>query len=325
MNQLRTASYLRTKTAIYPHSPADVLGEGRYGETTTLGEDVTQREGYLRFRARALELVRRYLNIATGGEIEPSDVFDFNFDPQEDRDSLAHLLYASEGNVRQLVALLDRSMVIAHRDHGGSGPVSDKHVHECLVARARSLEELHSASERQYLGRIANACRLRRTFMFTFPNGARALAKYVNRSEEGSILTVVPSRSRRQGTTYAFDYAYCIAHSIPTHADPAPGHPASWIEHTHRISAPMVDQSLLQGRITGEIVYTREQAGLIRGSDREDYYFSRESLIESQRDLPAAAGSRVTFIPGELGKTKHAFQVELALHDVIADMSARST
>jgi uncharacterized SAM-dependent methyltransferase len=54
MNQLRTTSFIRTKIAIYPNTPADMLFETRYGDLVELTENVYDELGYTHFEKRLL-------------------------------------------------------------------------------------------------------------------------------------------------------------------------------------------------------------------------------------------------------------------------------
>jgi len=62
MNQLRTASYIRTKIAVYPNTPSDMLTETRYGDAVLLESSVRDAHGYTKFRKHVEILIRNYLN-----------------------------------------------------------------------------------------------------------------------------------------------------------------------------------------------------------------------------------------------------------------------
>ena len=65
MNQFRTASFIRTKIAVYPNTYSDMLTETRYGDVVRLEETVSNEVGYKRYRSRVTHLIQNYLNPRT--------------------------------------------------------------------------------------------------------------------------------------------------------------------------------------------------------------------------------------------------------------------
>src|SRR5690606_4706432 len=118
MNQFRTASYIRTKIAVYPNSYSDMLTETRYGDAVILEDDVFNVQGYNRFRSRTLEMIQNYLN-PNSYEVTKWDVDQF-FDLEE-RDNLGdaieQIIYASNGNMRRMMQLLDLTMEAAYLEN----------------------------------------------------------------------------------------------------------------------------------------------------------------------------------------------------------------
>lgn len=110
MNQLRTAEYLRTKIAVYPHSYSDMLTETRYGDMLPLTEDVVNPVGYERFRERAISIMDRYIQTKSDRSMTLFDVFNVSPSPTDFGDSLEQVVYASGGNVRRLLAIADGCM-----------------------------------------------------------------------------------------------------------------------------------------------------------------------------------------------------------------------
>jgi hypothetical protein len=318
MNQLRTAPYIRTKVAVYPQSYSDILAETRYGDVILLTDNVQSRDGYNRFRARAVSLIDRYTRLASGAEMGARDLFDIEDEKDAVGDGLEQLIFASEGNARRLVRLLDQSLGRAYQEHRGEGRVTREHVEECLSAHTRAAEDNYPEADRTFLEAIATVCRARSTYRFQFPYKAPVLSKYVSQSEEHNLLKIVDPGLGRRGTTYAFDYAYCVARDIPTHVlrdtekiDRNRSYKdGTWASRVAKISEDLVGQANIP-KEDGKIIYLKGKSGFIQTEQIRDYYFTSQHLVESDRDRPLSLGQKVRFYPAEMGDSRYAFLVEL--------------
>ncbi|MCK5493724.1 MAG: hypothetical protein KAJ14_11500, partial [Candidatus Omnitrophica bacterium] len=115
MNQFRTAAFVRTKIAVYPNSYSDMLTETRYGDVVMLEDTVSDETGYKKYRERAYRIIQRYLNpeIHIDNSVKPEDVFELTQSGIYG-DGLEQIMYASNGNLRRLIQLLDMVMNTAY-------------------------------------------------------------------------------------------------------------------------------------------------------------------------------------------------------------------
>lgn len=317
MNQLRTASYFRTKVAIYPHSYQDVLTETRYGDVVTLEESVMDEIGYAHMRASALNIITNYLGHNGDSEPKPSDVFDLS--SGDYGDCLEQILYASGGNLRRLIQMLDLSMDRAYDDHKGIGKVETKHVEEAMRRQCQGTEGFYTDLEREYLESILSACRNRSSYRFKFPSMSPVLNKYTSRSQEYNLLNVVEVGSGRRGTTYAFDYAYCVTHDLPTHLikgseriDKARSlETGQWVTRVTTISNEILEQTSSEAKQNGTISYFSGGGGFVRTESNKEFYFSTKFLIETDQSKTPQMGKRVRFYPLSFDENNFAVSVEL--------------
>ncbi|MCJ8008064.1 hypothetical protein ACFFF5_18080 [Lederbergia wuyishanensis] len=317
MNQLRTLDFVRTKIAVYPNSFSDILNETRYGDVVWLQEDITNEEGFQAFREKALALVERYISNAMEDEMK----YDFLFSLAGDEgDLFEQLINASNGNIRRFVQLLDQSLSISFKQNKGTDVVKLEHVNKTLKEHAISMESLFSEVDRDFLVTLADTCKSRGTFRFQFPNKSLLLSKYVNKSAEYNILNIIDNGTGRKGTTYAFDYAYCFYHDIPTHhiqgaerIDKSRSKKTgSWIKKVTKISDNIIEHATFPGKIEGSVVWIRGDAGFIKGDDGIDYYFDQAMVIQEDKDKSLFHEKRVRFIPSKSERgAQIAFDIEI--------------
>jgi len=319
MNQFRTAEYLRAKIAVYPHSYSDVLVETRYGDMIPLSEDVVDPIGYERFRERVLGIMDRYLKANSGKELELLDVFNVSNSSSAVGDSLEQVIYASGGNTRRLLAILDTCMQEAYSIHGGDTKVEYDHVLTGLKKHAAAAESIHNSIDREFLETLAKACRSRSTYRFKFPYKAPLLAKYIGKSEEHNVLAITEAGSGRRGTTYEFDYAFCLHHEIPTHyvkdserIDKARSrNTGTWINRTVQISEEIIEHAQVPGKIEGEVEYLDGEHGFVKADSGKSYYITSKAVIEADRGKTLLQGKRVRFYPLETEGALLAYAVEV--------------
>lgn len=316
MNQFRTAPYLRTKVAVYPHTYSDVLSETRYGDIVMLEENIYDENGYLSLRTRTLNIIKAYLLQA--GSINPVAQDLFILFPKNMGDSLEQLINASDGNLRRIIHLLDLSCQELARD-SEKIIIIDEHVDSALKKHSQSHENLFLEPEKEFLNNIATVCRSRSTFKFQFPYKAPVLYKYIAKSKEYNVLKIVEAGTGRKGTTYAFDYSFCVNHNLPTHRllnsekiDKTRSlSNGKWISRTATINDELVNHANVPGKIEGELEYVRDDYGFIRGEDGRTYFFSKGFVIEQDQDKPIQFGKRFRFYPSRIDDNEWAMDIEV--------------
>lgn len=316
MNQLRTLQFVRTKVAIYPYSICDVLMETRYGDNVQLESDIYN--GYETYLNKIITLVDRYLKNSFNENIKAEDLFEIS---NEDMGPIEQLLFASNGNMRRLVHLIDLTMDCAYKRSSGKEKVTTDDVLEAIKKQARDCESLFTYSENEWLSSIIKVCRSRSTYRFMFPNKTVNLAKYINKSSEYNIINVIENGAGRKGSTYEFDYAYCVYKDIPTHyiegterLDKSRSNKnGNLIKKVTRITDTLIQQAVIPWKIEGEITFinSKKDYYFVAGDDGEEYTFSNASIIEDDKKKKVLVLNRVRFIPHSLGEFLIAEEVEI--------------
>ncbi len=323
MNQFRTAEFIRTKIAIYPHSYSDMLTETRYGDAVRLEENYNTQRDYQRFRIKVISLINNYLNPDSHQPIKFSakDVFDLS--KSNYGDCLEQLIYASEGNMRRLMQLLDISMNVSYIENELTPLVTKEHVFEALKEHADSIESLFSGLEKEFLDVLISICKARRAYKFTFPNMSPMLYKYTNKSKEYNILNVEELGAGRRSTVYSFDYAYSILKDLPTHYVTGTEkinkerslEDGQWISRVAQISNELIEQASLPGKIEGKVIYINDKrdAGFIACDKATKHFFYMKNIVESDRKKNITLDTRVRFYPILSGETLLAINVEILI------------
>jgi hypothetical protein len=319
MNQFRTTRFIRTKVAVYPRSYSDMLTETRYGDVVSLEESVLDKRGYDRFHSRAVSLVRNYLS-PDGGilEFQAHDVFDTGIDGVSG--ALEQLIYASNGNMRRLIQLLDASINVAYVETEGATVVSKQNALDALTKQAEDLESLFTQQDKDFLADLVSVCKTRGGFRFTFPNMSPILYRFVYKSEEYNVLRIDSLGAGRRKTVYAFDYAFSVLREIPTHhvlgtekvhrdRSLAGG---EWIGRTIQVSKDVVDHAAFPGKQEGEVCHwVPDRGGFVRDLTGADYFFQAHDVIESDRGKQVRVGLPARFYPFSDGGHDYATHVEL--------------
>jgi hypothetical protein len=319
MNQLRTTGFLRTKIAIYPNTPADILFETRYGDLVELTENVVDDVGYAQFRKKALKLIERYASRGARNLIRAHEIFELDLPENQKDDAVEQALYASGGNMRRLVQILDQSMVAAFSDHKGNGPVTVKHVTDALKRQSHAAECVYSESDMEFLNGIAKVCHSRGSFQFQFPYKSPALFKYISKSEEYNLLNIVEAGGGRRKTTYAFDYAYCVNHDIPTHhikdserLDKTRSRKSGqWINRAAQISEELLLHAKLLNKLNGQIGLLSKQSGYITDESGKEYWFLFRDVMDGESSRLIVSGKKVLFYPAEFNGSPMAVAIEI--------------
>lgn len=215
MNQLRTADFIRTKIAVYPNSFSDILTETRYGDVVVLEEKMDSLQTYKQFRDRVFCIIENYLNVENDFiEIRVSDIFEIN--ESSYGDCIEQLINGSGGNYRRLIQLLDSSMNESYKRNQGHSKIDITDSIQSIKKHCESIMNLYTEPEKEFIYSLAKACRNRSTYRFKFPNNAQLLYKYMTKSQEFNIVSIIEAGSGRKGTTYAFDYSFCLLQDVPT-------------------------------------------------------------------------------------------------------------
>ena len=318
MNQLRTSDFIRTKVAIYPNSFSDILTETRYGDVVALEESIDNIENYDLYRKKVNGVIENYLNVDLEiPEIKIGDIFDC--ENYEGGDCIEELINGSGGNYRRLIQLLDSAMNESYKINEGSSKVNYFDSITALKRHCEGLLALYTDTEKEYLYNLAKVCKSRSTYRFKYPNNAQILYKYLTKSQEFNLLKVVDAGSGRKGTTYAFDYAYCVLQDLPTHYIIGTEKidkqrsliSGEWITRITNINEEIIAQSEIPNKIEGEISYVVNDKGFIKGEDGIEYYFTRQFIIESDANKLIWIGKKLRYNPSLLGDSKIATEIEI--------------
>lgn len=318
MNQLRTTEFLRTKIAIYPNTYSDVLVETRYGDLMDLSDDVVDAVGCDQFVKKTVSLINKYIANVDEPHLGVNDAFETNDDGKED--AIEQVVYASGGNMRRLVQILDQAMNVACYESEQGDRVSAKHVTEALKRQSHAVEALYSDGEREFLHDVAKVCRARLTYRFQFPYKAPALLKYVSKSEEYNLLRIVEAGGGRKSTTYAFDYSFCVNHDLPTHymrdterIDKSRSRQTGvWVTRIAQLNETLVKHASLLNKVNGTVSLVSRQSGFIKeeGTEKE-YWFAFQDVISEDQKVPLIVGRRVRFCPADFQGEPIGVAVEL--------------
>ena len=317
MNQFRTANFMRTKIALYPHSYSDILTETRYGDVVKLEESIYDITGYEGLRKRTLEIIANYIS-RSEKPVAAADVFEIN-EQGLFADGIEQIIYASNGNLRRLIQLLDGAMNEAYIMHKGTGKVSSLHVLSAMRKNSQRQEEQYSQLDREFLDTLSTVCKNRSTFRFQFPYMSPVLSKFTNRSQEFNVINVIEIGTGRKGTTYAFDYSFCVNHDIPTHylkksekIDRARSlAEGEWITRTTTVSADVIEQAKIPGKLAGTVEFVSGNSAFIIGEDKNTYFTSIEYIIEADQGKHFVIGKSVRFYPTNFDSSFIAMAIEV--------------
>jgi len=318
MNQLRTLEFVRTKIAIYPHSDADILIETRYGDSFLLEERVTSEEGYISFRSKAIAIIENYVENESGESCRIEDLFEAS-SSSDFGDAIEQIIYASNGNMRRFIYLLDLCMEEAYLANRGAEQVTKEQVLLAIKKHSTAMENHFTENELTVLAATAKTCRSRSTYQFRYSGMSNELVKYVTKSPEYNVLKIVEKGAGRKGTVYAFDFAYCVKNDIPTHyvkdteridRDRSLSQ-GGWIRRISNITRELTMHADIVGKIEGEILFVLDPGGSIRGEDGVEYFMLQDFILKSDKKRALHAGLRVRFLPRLLGEIKVAEAIEL--------------
>lgn len=318
MNQLRTLDFVRTKIAVYPHTFADVLTETRYGDVILLEDDIYSPDGYKAFLNKTISIVEKYVGVVASDFESIESLFAVD---KSNMQMLEQIIYASDGNMRRLVQLLDATLNECYKRCEGKERAVLADALAAIKNQARQMEQLYFGTDLDFLRTLTAVCKKRSAYRFMFPKKSPILLKYINKSSEYNILKIKEVGTGRRGTTYWFDYSYCVYADIPTHyqfnseriARSRSNVEGDWITTVTRITDELLVQANLPGKVDGSIYYVNAQKtfGFISDGSRDDYFFMTGSIIESDRDAQLMCGRKVRFSPVTFNNTVSAYEIEL--------------
>jgi hypothetical protein len=322
MNQLRTSSFIRTKIAVYPNSYSDILTETRYGDIVQLEEDINTKESYLKFRNKVEAIIYNYLNVDFYGvndneKVLPKELFDMN--ETKMGDSIEQIISGSAGNFRRLIHLLDQAMNEAFISNIGNGKVTKNDAISALKNHCQSILSLFSAPEKEFIHSIAKVCKNRSTYRFKFPNNGQTLFKYLTKSQEYNILNILEAGSGRRGTTYSFDYSYCVHQDLTTHLilgtekiDKERSYQTGdWVARNVTLDDELIKQAEMPGKISGAIRFINGESGFIIDENEKEYFFIKDYILESDKNKALYGGKELIFHPWKSGDILIATEIEI--------------
>lgn len=322
MNQLRTASFIRTKIAVYPNSYSDILTETRYGDIVQLEEDINSKESYLKYREKVESIIYNYLNFDFYGKDENEKIaVDVLFDCNGSKmgDCIEQLINGSAGNYRRLIHLLDQSMNEAYISNKGLEKVKNEDAISALNNHCQNILSLFSAPEKEFIHSIAKVCKNRSTYRFKFPNNGQVLFKYLSKSQEYNILNILEAGSGRKGTTYSFDYSYCIHQDLTTHLvvgtekiDKDRSYiNGDWVTRNVTIDEELIRQAEMPGKIKGIFDFINDGSGFIADESDKKYFFRTDYIVDADKAKPKYLGKEIIFYPWKSGDILIATEIEI--------------
>lgn len=317
MNQLRTLPFVRVKVAIYPFDICDLLMETRYGDNVQLDSDIKNRD-YDVFFNKTITLVEKYLENALDKKVPIEELFDIE---HENMGAIEQLIYASSGNMRRLIHLLDLAMESAFKRSNGKDKIKKEDVIEAICRQAEDCENRFQISDKEWLTSIVKVCRNRTAYRFTFPNRTVSLTKYTNRSSEYNIINKIENGQGRRSSTYEFDYAYCVYKEIPTHYlknterldKNRSRETGEVIKKVTKITDTLIQQAVIPGKMEGTITYVNDKrdCAYVTTNDDRQYFFMQRDVIEDDRGKVLMISKQVKFVPVERGEHSFAEEVEI--------------
>lgn len=319
MNQLRTVEFIRTKIAIYPYSYSDVLTETRYGDVICLQDDIFNNIEFTKYYNKVVRIIAKYIK----NEVEDATLEDlFETKESEEYYTIEQLIYASYGNARRLIQLLDNTMMQAYqrwKTTAGNTKIIRNDAINALMSIGAEMEKNYNDIEKDFLSGIVNVCKTRTAYKFKFPNKALSLYKYTKVSKELNIINVLELGAGKKATTYAFDYSYCIYKDIPTHCIKASEkiekmrtrNTGEWIKKVTEISEERIIQAALPGKIEGHVEWIKDGFGIIKDAEQKEYCFFRDYIIEEDIEKKIRVGTRTRFFPAEISNVKFANMIEI--------------
>ena len=329
MNQLRTSQHVFYKICVYPGHYSDALQETRYGTRINLDYPIADLGALQRYEVISRNVLWKYIH-ATQNETdkrtlsdfielspEPAAMSEVSYCARGPASAFEQLCLGSLGVMRRLFTLSSKTMLMA----ASRNPVKVNRmvVQQRLETFGAELIERHTPTERNQLKEISAVCKAAGTYKFSAEIDTRSLLKpFLSKTEQDSVLAVLESRSGRP--VYQFDYAYCVANQLPTHAHPDSKEdcPArtlthgAWIDSVEDVTETVLNISGLTRGVIVRYLPERQFGFIIFGSDEPEAFFHLNDIIEwddaTELDLDKR---RVRFALGDSPRGKKARAVAI--------------
>lgn len=141
----------------------------------------------------------------------------------------------------------------------------------------------------------------------------------MSRSQEFNLVNILEAGSGRKGTTYSFDYSYCVLNELPTHLlmdsekiDKERSYKeGQWTTRNVTIDDEAIKQAEIPGKIFGTIDFIKDRKGIIKCLDNNSYFFSEEYIVSTDRGKSLYLGKEVVFYPWILADAEIATEIEV--------------
>jgi hypothetical protein len=208
-------------------------------------------------------------------------------------------------------------MIEAYQENGCAQKITKEHAISALKKHASNTASSLTELDNDFLENLISVCKSRQTYKFQYPNVP--LYKYTSRSSEYNLINVNELGTGRRPTTYSFDYAYCVLKEIPTHrmkdsekiCQERSNETGRWLSRVASINQELIDHASLPGKKDGQFDYIKDNSGFIISDENEQFFFSTNGIIESDKNKPLMVGKRVRFYPTNLGDSKMAVNIEI--------------
>jgi hypothetical protein len=197
----------------------------------------------------------------------------------QEGDAFEQILYASGGSSRRLMRLLERCLTFRVNEGRASVPLTKEEVFQVISEYSAALVAGYKTTEQQLALSLSKACKKQGTFRFRVPGLSQALKPLHSSHEEFNIISVIELGAGTRGTTYQFNYPYCIQMTIPTHhlrdsqrlSSSRDSLRGEWISKVTSISRESLDIFADECRLTGTVTEHASNLILIAGSDGREY------------------------------------------------------
>jgi hypothetical protein len=315
MNQLRTLEDSQVKIAIYPHTGADKINNVKFGKPVELKENIYDFDSYMIFRKKIIELVNRYLDSNSGTKsLQANDIFDIS--ENSTGDAIEQLIFASSGVMRYFVYYSDLAMINAMENK--EDKISKATVLRALAASGKQAKERYSPRSQNFLNNICRQLkRNKSTYKFTYTYKSIQLQKFIDQNDSQSIIRLYDNSSKKQGTIYAFEYAFCISENISTHLEKnsqkidrersyANG---IWNDRVATISDTDEADVDTDNKMIGIITLITCDKCIVCCEESQNYILLNSNIIEGAENIKA--GAKVEFYPAELDGSNYCSQARI--------------
>ncbi|EMI28705.1 metallophosphoesterase family protein [Rhodopirellula europaea] len=297
MNLIRNSGPFNTRLTIYPNDVSDMLNEDRFGSIINLEYDPHDETDLASFRPYASNLVDKYLASVAIYADNPPNIQNLMACDKSEEDAFEQILYASGGSSRRLMRLLERCLAFRVKENRKNLPLTKEEVFQVISEYSAALVNGYRTTEQQLAVSLSKACKKQGTYRFRLPGLSQGLKPLHSSHEEFNIISVVEVGAGTRGTTYEFNYPYCVQHGIPTHhlretqrvnhgRDKLRG---EWIQKVTTINKESLDIFSDEERLAGTVTEITDEGVFVVGP-KEQLYIADHSGSE------LTEGSTVSFV-----------------------------